>query len=96
MEEIINALFDKFTVRSENFEGTLRFLAALTMTRLTQTGKGDHNKPIWKYEWLEWVLEICLFENLIPERSNVLFIFYLFIYFNFINYMLIKKNLKYL
>ncbi|KAL6625496.1 hypothetical protein U3516DRAFT_794592 [Neocallimastix sp. 'constans'] len=37
MEEIINALFDKFTVRSENFEGTLRFLAALTMTRLTQT-----------------------------------------------------------
>ncbi|KAG4087906.1 hypothetical protein H8356DRAFT_959653 [Neocallimastix lanati (nom. inval.)] len=67
MEEIINALFDKFTVRSENFERTLRFLAALTMTRLTQTGKGDHNKPIWKFEWLEWVLEICLFENLIPE-----------------------------
>jgi len=78
MEEIINALFDKFTVRSENFERTLRFLAALTMTRLTQTGKGDHNKPIWKFEWLEWVLEICLFENLIPEGSNFLII-YLFI-----------------
>jgi hypothetical protein len=67
MEEIINALFDKFTVRSENFERTLRFLAALTMTRLTQTGIGENNKPIWKFEWLEWVLEICLFENLIPE-----------------------------
>jgi len=66
MEEMINALFDKFTVRSENFERTLRFLAALTMTRLTQTGIRD-NKPIWKFEWLEWVLEICLFENLIPE-----------------------------
>jgi len=66
MEEMINALFDKFTVRSENFERTLRFLAALTMTRLTQTGTRD-NKQIWKFEWLEWVLEICLFENLIPE-----------------------------
>ncbi|ORX64833.1 hypothetical protein BCR32DRAFT_297931 [Anaeromyces robustus] len=67
MEEMINALFDKFTVRSENFERTLRFLAALTMTRLTETKKLANGKSIWKFEWLEWVLEICLFENLIPD-----------------------------
>jgi len=75
MEEMIDALFDKFTVRSENFERTLRFLAALTMTRLTPTGKSTNKKSIWRFEWLEWVLEICLFENLIPEGSKYHYIY---------------------
>jgi len=82
---MINALFDKFTVRSENFERTLRFLAALTMTRLTPTGRVINNRKIWKFEWLEWVLEICLFENLIPEGSKFKFLLFL-LYFYMIYY----------